>query len=95
MPVIGLPNHANRVFEGVVFDIYQWQQEMLDGTFQTFECATRNNVVQIIMVDHGKILLARQTQPTRGEYISLFGGTMNDDEQDPYTAALRELHEET
>lgn len=67
---------------------------MLDGTFQTFECAVRNDVVQVIMVDNGKILLARQTQPTRGEYISLFGGMMNDDEQDPDAAILRELHEE-
>ncbi len=32
-----IPDHATCVFRGMLFDVYQWQQEMFDGSIETFE----------------------------------------------------------
>lgn len=32
-----LPPQAKKVFTGQIFDVYQWEQEMYDGSFETFE----------------------------------------------------------
>ena len=32
-----VPKQAKRVFKGVIFDVYQWEQEMFDGTKEIFE----------------------------------------------------------
>lgn len=32
-----IPTHAQCVFSGVRSEIYQWDQEMYDGSFRTFE----------------------------------------------------------
>ena len=83
------------VFKGVLFDVYQWQQEEFDGTKKTFEKLKRKNSVNIIPVlDDGKILLIDEEQPERGDFITVPGGQINDGEK-PKDAARRELREET
>ena len=32
-----IPAHAECVFSGIRSDVYQWNQEMYDGSFQVFE----------------------------------------------------------
>lgn len=89
-----LPPHAKRVFTGVVFDVWQWEQEMFDGTTQTFEKAKRPDTASIIPVVGDKIMILEQEQPGQKPYLCFPGGQCNPDE-DPADAAKRELLEET
>lgn len=89
-----IPNHAKRVFEGVIFDVYQWEQEMFDSSKATFEALKRPATIQIIPVLNGKILLSHEEQPNKPRTYTFLGGRQETDE-DPLLAAKRELLEET
>jgi ADP-ribose pyrophosphatase len=88
-----LPPHAKRVFKGIIFDVYQWEQEMFDGSTQTFEMLTRPLTVDVLATQGDKILIARQSQPTKPDFYSLFGGRGEENEA-PIVTAKRELLEE-
>jgi ADP-ribose pyrophosphatase len=88
-----IPPQAKRVFKGVIFDVYQWEQEMFDGSKVIFEKIKRPYTVEVIPVYEGKILVALQEQPTRPLSYSLFGGRV-DEGEDELSAAKRELLEE-
>lgn len=45
-----VPEEAKKVFSGVIYDVYQWPQEMFDGSFQTFEMLGRPDTVKILAV---------------------------------------------
>jgi len=45
-----IPDHAKRVFKGVIFDVYQWEQEMYDGARTIFEKVKRTDVVVVFPV---------------------------------------------
>lgn len=45
-----IPSHAVKVFSGVIFDVYQWQQELFNGETATFEALRRPSTVVIIPV---------------------------------------------
>ena len=89
-----IPPQAERVFEGVIFDVYQWQQEMFDGSKQTFERLRRPGTVVVIPVVGEKILLSREEQPGMKEVSTLLGGRIEEGEE-PLNAAKRELLEES
>lgn len=89
-----IPKEAKLVFKGVLYEVWQWQQEMFDGSFATFERLKRPNTVQVIVTVGDKILIEDQEQPARRPFISLPGGRV-DEGEDPLTAAKRELLEET
>lgn len=89
-----IPNDAKRVFKGVIFDVYQWQQKMFDGSTETFEILKRPNTVEVIAIKDGKICLSHQSQPTKSDFYSLFGGRAEEGE-DPLVTAKRELLEES
>lgn len=91
-----LPENAQKVFEGVMFDVYQWEQEMFDGTKETFEKLKRpDTVVVFAVLNDGKILLTKQEQPgTKEPFIGGAGGRV-DPGEDILDAAKRELVEET
>lgn len=89
-----IPQQAKKVFVGELFDVYQWEQEMFDGTTQTFEMLKRPDTVEIIATEEEKILLSRQSQPNKHDFYSLFGGRVESNE-DPLKAAKRELLEES
>ena len=69
-----IPDHAKRVFQGVIFDVYQWQQELFDGSIETFEALRRPNTLMVIPTMGDTILLAEEVQPGKGRFLSLFGG---------------------
>lgn len=43
-----LPEGAKKVFAGEIYDVYQWPQEMYDGSVATFEMLQRADTVKII-----------------------------------------------
>ncbi len=90
-----IPEHATRVFEGVVFDVYQWQQEMYDGSKKTFEKIKRlDTVIVFPVLDDGRILLTEQEQPGKEPFLGATGGRVERGE-DVMAAAARELREES
>jgi ADP-ribose pyrophosphatase len=89
-----IPAEAKRVFKGIIFDVYQWPQKMFDGTESTFEMLKRPNTIEVIAIKDGKIVLAHQSQPTKPDFYSLFGGRAEENEE-PMETAKRELLEES
>ncbi len=70
-----IPEHAERVFQGILFDVYQWEQELFDGSTATFEAIERLPSVQIIATtDDDRIVLLREQQPYVGSFVSVPGG---------------------
>ena len=89
-----IPLQAKKVFTGKIFDVYQWEQEMYDGSTHTFEMLKRPATVQVIPVAGNEILLSYEEQPMKPRSYSLFGGRQEPGE-DPLVCAKRELLEET
>lgn len=92
---MAIPKHAKKVFEGEIFDIYQWEQELFDGTFRTFESAKPLDNVVVIPLIGDKIYVHKEEQPNEGIYIGLPAGRFDRGEEDPLSVAKRELLEET
>ncbi|MFA5961118.1 MAG: NUDIX hydrolase [Parcubacteria group bacterium] len=89
-----IPKNAKKVFAGVVFDVYQWQQKMFDGSYKIFEKIKRVDTVHVIPVIDGKLFFAKQKQPGRKTYLSCIGGRVDKGES-ILKAAKRELLEES
>jgi len=63
--------NAKKVFQGEIFSVYQWPQEMYDGTVQTFEKLKRpDTAIVIATTSEGKFLVSKQSQPSRPEFWS-------------------------
>lgn len=89
-----IPSHAQKVFTGIIYDVYQWEQEMFDGSKATFECLKRPNTVVVIPIIGNDVYYAKQEQPGKPAFLSLFGGRAENNEE-PIDTAKRELLEET
>lgn len=90
-----MPPDAKLVFKGKIFDVYQWEQTLFDGTKTTFEKLKRADTVVVILVTaEGKIVLTMQEQPGKTPFLGCAGGRAEAGE-DPLAAARRELLEET
>ncbi len=89
-----IPANAQLVFKGEIFDVYQWEQEMFDGSFQTFEMLKRPDTTLIIPIVDDRIIVLDEQQPG-GELQQngLAGGRIEEDES-PLEGAKRELREE-
>lgn len=88
-----IPKEAKKVFDGIIFDVCQWQQKMYDGSYQTFEMLKRPMTVEVIATSKDKILLGLQSQPNKENFYSFFGGRLEDNE-DALEGVKRELLEE-
>lgn len=89
------PADARCVFRGKIFDVYQWEQKLFDGTTATFEQLVRPDTVEVVPVlANGNILIVEEEQPGKSPFLSLPGGRI-DRGEDPVAAAKRELQEET
>jgi ADP-ribose pyrophosphatase len=90
-----LPERAQKVFEGAMFDVYQWEQEMFDGSSKIYEKLKRADTVTVFAIlDDGKILLTKQDQSSKEPFIAAAGGRVKSGEN-ILDAAKRELQEET
>lgn len=90
-----IPGDAELKFEGVIFDVYQWEQELYDGSKTTFERLARpDTVVAFPVLKDKRILLIEDTQPARETILTAPAGRIEEGET-PEEAAKRELKEET
>lgn len=90
-----IPPHARRVFRGVIFDVYQWEQPAYDGTVKLFEKLKRPDTAVVIPVTaEGKIIVSRQEQPGKIPFVGCLGGRV-DAGENALEAARRELLEES
>lgn len=95
LPLQKRPADAKLVFKGQIFNVYQWQQQMFDGSYETFEQLTRPDTVVVIPVtDDGNIILLNEEQPGHIPTLNFPGGRIDEGES-PLEAAKRELKEET
>jgi len=90
-----IPADAKLVFRGVLFDVYQWEQTLYDGSKVVFEKVRRRDTVVVLPVlPDGSVLLTKQEQPGRAAFTGALGGRVNEGEK-PVEAARRELLEES
>lgn len=91
-----VPKGAKKVFHGTIFDIYQWKQEMYDGSTAVFEMAKRVDTVQVLAIDDTNLIAVNEQQPdgTTRSY-GLPGGRIDPEDTNPLAAAKREMLEET
>ncbi len=90
-----IPDNAKKVFSGVLFDVYQWEQELFDGSKTLFEKIKRPDTVVVFpILPDGKIILTEQEQPGKEPFIGATGGRVDNGEE-ILDAAKRELLEES
>ena len=90
-----IPDEAERVFKGQIFDVYQWPQKIFDGSEQTFEALKRPDTVLVAAVNGDRGIVIEDTQPHTGMNTTFPGGRVDDADKSTLEAAKRELHEET
>jgi ADP-ribose pyrophosphatase len=90
-----IPAQASRLYQGVIFDVYQWPQTLFDGSTATFEMLRRPDTVVVIPVIEDHIILLEDEQPNRGPIITLPGGRVESADESTLAAVKRELREET
>lgn len=90
-----VPQDAERVFKGIIFDVYHWQQPQFDGTTATFEMLKRPDTVKVIAIKGDKIVAVMDEQPGRKAHLTLPGGRHDVESETELECAKRELLEET
>ena len=81
------------MYRGALFDFYQWQQELFDGSHQTFDMVRRPDIVATIGIVDGKIVTVVDDQPHRGVRVGLPGGRVTPEDVSLLVAAQREMRE--
>jgi len=89
-----IPPNAKRVFKGEIFEVYQWEQKMFDGSTEVFEMLKRPNTVQVIPIIGSRILVTSEEQPGRPRRDLGFFGGRGEEGEEPLVTAKRELLEE-
>jgi ADP-ribose pyrophosphatase len=90
-----LPPNAKKVFSGKIFEVWQWEQNMFDGSTATFERLKRPDTVQVIVVVGDSILIQKEEQPDSSRPFTALPGGRCEAGEEPLEAAKRELLEET
>lgn len=90
-----IPPNASRVFDGRIFDVYQWPQKMYDGSTQTFEMLKRPDTVEVLAVKGDRIVVLEEEQPDTVAYYATPGGRHDVAGETELEGAKRELLEET
>lgn len=90
-----IPKNAKRVFHGKVFEVFQWEQKMYDGSTSIFESLKRPDTVEVIATVGDKIMLQEQFQPDSEQMFLCLPGGRLELEEDPLSGGKREMLEET
>ncbi len=90
-----IPHDANKVFQGEIFSVWQWPQQLYDGSTATFEAIKRADTAHTVgILPDGRILMVEDEQPYRPPVITPAGGVIDENET-PEEGAKREFLEET
>jgi ADP-ribose pyrophosphatase len=90
-----IPENAKRMYQGQIFSVYQWNQELYDGSTRIFEGIDRADSVRTFgVLSDDRIMLAYDEQPHREPQLQAPGGYIDPGEK-PEQAARREFLEET
>ena len=87
------PHNVKLVFKGKIFEVFQWEQKMFDGSTEVFEGLKRPDTIQIIPTVDAKIYLSYEEQPNKSLSYTFLGGRAEKNEE-PLVTAKRELLEE-
>lgn len=87
-----IPEDAKKVYEWILFDVYQKEVQQFDGSHKLFEWVRSYDIVKAIIVDGEKICIALDEQPLVTRH-NLFGGMIERGEV-PLNALKREILEE-
>lgn len=91
-----VPDNAECVFKGRIFVVYQWQQEMFDGSSETFEMLKRPDTIKVIAINDNKVVTLEEAQPDDDRtFTGLPGGRHDIETETELEAAKREVLEET
>ena len=91
---MAIPKHAKRVFKGVIFDVYQWEEKRYDGSIGLWEAIRRQPTITIIPVSGEDLYLSFEEQPGKPLTYTFLGGR-GEEGEDPLETAKRELLEES
>lgn len=90
-----IPKHAKCVFKWIIFDTYQREQELYDGTTTTFEALKRRWTAMVLpILDNWNYVLCIQEQPGYSRRLDLLWWRQ-DDWEALLETARRELLEES
>lgn len=90
-----IPDKAEKVFGGMIYDVYQWEQANFDDSVTTFEMLKRPDTVEVLAVVDDKLLILEDEQPHRGMVMTFPGGRVDTADESTLAAAKREMLEET
>lgn len=90
---MSIPNYAKKVFTGEIFDVYQWDQKMYDGSTAIFEALKRPDTLQVLPIIGDKIVLIEEEQPTYPLSTTIIAGRLKEGET-TLEGMKRELLEE-
>ncbi len=90
-----IPDNAKKVFEGERFSVWQWQQQLFDGSSKVFESVARSDVSTVVTVtNNDKLLFLKEEQSGKPVVYTFPSGTLEKNDS-PLLCAERELLEET
>jgi len=89
-----IPDNAIKVFEGVIFDVYQWPEELFDGTHGIYEAVKKHDTVSVVAISDGAIVINHEEQARLGMFTCIPSGKCEIGST-PLENAKRELLEET
>jgi 8-oxo-dGTP pyrophosphatase MutT (NUDIX family) len=91
------PPHAKCVYQNPRHQVWEWDQELYDGSHTLYSCIVREDTAAVIpFLDPDTVLLILESQPGReNPFWDVPGGCVESTERDPLVAAQRELLEET
>jgi ADP-ribose pyrophosphatase len=90
-----IPESASLVYSGIIFDTYQWKQDMFDGTKATFEMLRRQDTVVAICIRDNKFVVLDQRQPNWPAAKPGYPAGRVEMGEEPLAAIKRETEEES
>lgn len=95
MPKREIPEHAEKVFWWIMFDVWHRKQELFNGSTTTFEAVTRESTSCVFAIQWDRLIMCYQKQPQDTERYRDFPWWRVPRWKDMLAHAKVELQEET